>query len=63
MIMALPFISKSERERVRLLREARVIYDGIFPSSCAAYGTPDKAPVSQTINDTNAYLSEGVLVS
>ena len=27
------FISKAERERLRLIREARAIYDGIFPSS------------------------------
>jgi hypothetical protein len=25
------FISKSERERARLIQEARAIYDGIFP--------------------------------
>jgi hypothetical protein len=25
------FIPKSERERVRLIREARAIYDSIFP--------------------------------
>ena len=25
------FVSKSERERVRLIREARAIYDSIFP--------------------------------
>ncbi|WP_186294454.1 hypothetical protein [Bradyrhizobium guangdongense] len=25
------FISKSERERLRLIREARAIYDSIFP--------------------------------
>jgi len=27
------FVSKSERERVRLIREARAIYDSIFPSA------------------------------
>ncbi len=27
------FIPKSERERIRLIREARAIYDSIFPSS------------------------------
>jgi hypothetical protein len=27
------FISKAERERLRLIREARAIYDGVFPSS------------------------------
>jgi hypothetical protein len=25
------FVSKSERERIRLIREARTIYDSIFP--------------------------------
>jgi len=27
------FVPKSERERMRLIREARAIYDSIFPSS------------------------------
>jgi len=27
------FISKSERERVRLIREARAMYDSVFPSA------------------------------
>ncbi|MGW1425843.1 hypothetical protein ACWAT4_37585 [Bradyrhizobium manausense] len=25
------FVSKSERERIRLIREARAVYDSIFP--------------------------------
>lgn len=29
----IPFVSKSERERARLIREARAIYDSIFPPS------------------------------
>lgn len=29
------FVSKSERERIRLIREARAIYDSIFPPSDA----------------------------
>ena len=29
---AIRFVSKSERERVRLIREARAIYEGIFPT-------------------------------
>ena len=29
------FISKAERERVRLIREARVLYDSVFPSADA----------------------------
>ena len=27
------FVSKSERERLRLIQEARAIYDSIFPSA------------------------------
>ena len=30
------FVPKSELERVRLIREARAIYDGIFPSTDSA---------------------------
>ena len=27
------FIPKAERERIRLIREARAIYDSVFPST------------------------------
>lgn len=30
------FVSKSERERIRLIQEARAIYDSIFPPSDVA---------------------------
>ena len=30
------FISKSERERIRLIQEARAIYDSIFPPGDSA---------------------------
>jgi hypothetical protein len=30
------FVSKSERERVRLIRQARAIYDSIFPADDTA---------------------------
>ncbi|WP_440640311.1 hypothetical protein ACSHT2_02925 [Bradyrhizobium sp. PUT101] len=33
------FVPKSELERARLIREARAIYDSIFPPSA-----PDRAP-------------------
>ncbi|WP_219680155.1 hypothetical protein [Bradyrhizobium canariense] len=33
------FVPKSELERARLIREARAIYDSIFPSA-----VPDQAP-------------------
>lgn len=37
------FVSKSERERVRLIQEARAIYDSIFPPSDPAGERHDKA--------------------
>jgi hypothetical protein len=30
------FIPKAERERLRLIREARALYDSVFPSSDSA---------------------------
>ncbi len=33
------FVPKSDLERARLIREARAIYDSIFPSAA-----PDRAP-------------------
>jgi hypothetical protein len=41
------FIPKSERERTRLIREARAIYDSIFPPAGPLGGQQDKAPASQ----------------
>ena len=42
------FIPKAERERLRLIREARAIYDRVFPSSEAigAYGAAPAAQVT-----------------
>jgi hypothetical protein len=38
------FISKSEFERARLIREARAIYNSIFPSTDPVSEQQDKAP-------------------
>jgi hypothetical protein len=35
------FVSKSELERARLIREARAIYDSIFPPADAVGARPD----------------------
>ena len=37
------FVSRSERERARLIREARAIYDSIFPPADSLSGQQDKA--------------------
>jgi hypothetical protein len=57
------FIPKSERERGRLIGQARAIYDSIFPSSDSIGERQDKAPPSRAIIGANAYRRDGVLLS
>jgi hypothetical protein len=57
------FISKSERERARLIREARARYDGIFPLADPISEQQDKALVSHTVSGANAHRGEGVVLS
>jgi hypothetical protein len=38
------FVPKSELERIRLIREARAIYDSIFPPTDAVGERPDDRP-------------------
>jgi hypothetical protein len=45
------FIPKAERERLRLIREARAIYDGIFPSVSVGEQR-DSAPIVHSVNGT-----------
>ena len=44
------FIPKSERERVRLIREARALYDSIFPADRESEQGV-KAPAGHTVSD------------
>ena len=57
------FIPKSERERGRLIREARAIYDSIFPPSDSIGERQDKALASHAIIGANAYRRDGGLLS
>jgi hypothetical protein len=57
------FVPKSERERARLIREARAIYDSIFPPVDPVSERQDWAPVSHTVSGADAHRSEGVLPS
>jgi hypothetical protein len=57
------FVPKSERVRVRLIREARAIYDSIFPPVDSVSEKQDKASVSHTVSGAKAHRSEGVLLS
>jgi hypothetical protein len=42
----IPFISRAERERIRLIREARANYDAVFPPSEPLIEQRDKASIS-----------------
>ena len=57
------FVPKSERERARLIRVARAIYDSIFPPADPVSEQQDKAPVSNTVSAANAYRSDAVVLS
>ena len=54
------FIPKSERERIRLIREARAIYDSVFPPTNLMSEQRDKLPTSLTLNGTATHRSDGV---
>ena len=56
---AIRFVSKSERERARLIREARAIYDSVFPPADRVCERREKAPVTRTAIGANAQRGEG----
>jgi hypothetical protein len=57
------FVPKSERERARLIRVARAIYDSIFPPADPISEQREKAPISHTVSGANTHRSDGVLLS
>lgn len=50
------FVPTSERERIRLIREARAIYDSVFPPAPFVSERSDKA---QAIFNANARSMDG----
>ena len=52
------FVSKSERERIRLIREARAHYESVFPP---AGEQPDTRPAGRTAGGADAGRSDGVV--
>jgi hypothetical protein len=55
------FVPKSERERVRLIREARGIYDSVFPPSDSVREQQDKASPSHMRVGADVHRGEGDL--
>jgi hypothetical protein len=57
------FVSKSERERARLVREARAIYESIFPPTDPVREQQVKVPISHSVGGANAHRSGAGLLS
>jgi hypothetical protein len=57
------FVSKSERERARLVREARAIYESIFPPADPVREQQVKVPIGHSVGGANAHRSGAGLVS
>jgi hypothetical protein len=53
------FISKSERERARLILEARAMYNSIFPPAGWVGEQLDKTPVGLPFGERLASLGDG----
>ena len=51
------FVSKSERERARLVREARAIYESIFPPAEPVGEPQAKVAISHSVGGANAHRS------
>jgi hypothetical protein len=56
------FIPKSERERTRLIREARAIYDSVFPQAEPASDQWGKVAADHSVSGANAHRSDGVFL-
>jgi hypothetical protein len=55
------FISKSERERTRLIREARAIYDSVFPPGDPGSVLRDETLANHAVSGGDAHRNDVVL--
>jgi hypothetical protein len=55
------FVPKSERERARLIQEARAIYDSVFPPSDPVHEQQDMGSVTHMRIGADVHRGEGVL--
>ena len=46
------FIPKAERERLRLIREARANYNSVFPPADPVNEQRDNTPIVHSVNET-----------
>jgi hypothetical protein len=57
------FVSRSERERANLIRQARAIYDSIFPPTDLVGEQRDKKAIGHAVGRTKAHRSDEALPS
>jgi hypothetical protein len=57
------FVPEHERERTRLIRTARAIYDDIFPPADPVSEKQNKVSMGQTVSSANAYNRDKSLQS
>ena len=55
------FIPKAERERLRLIREARANYDNVFPPANSVNEQRDSTPIVHSVNGTKIHQGGEVL--
>jgi hypothetical protein len=55
------FVSRPERERARLVREARAIYDAIFPPADPLGAQQDKGQGGHLATSANSGRGDGIL--
>jgi hypothetical protein len=56
------FIPKAERERIRLIREARARYESVFPSSDSVKEQRERNPIAHSVvNGTGVYDVDDLL--
>ena len=55
------FIPKAERERIRLIREARAIYDSVFPPSGSDHEQSGNTPIAHSVNGAKVHHRGEVL--
>jgi hypothetical protein len=56
-------VTRAERERARLIRQARANYDAIFPSAGAGVEEPLKPQADHAGGDADSGHAEGVCVT
>jgi hypothetical protein len=55
------FIPKAERERIRLIREARAMYDSVFPPTNSVNEQRDKTLITHSANGANVRHGDELL--